>query len=207
MKNYFPVFLDLSNRNALVVGGGKIALRRVQALLDCGAQVTVVAPELDPKLAGLARGKKIRLFRRPFIEEDLKNQWLVISAANDRKVNERIGKVCKENNLLVNVVDQPELCSYITPALFRRGEVVTAISTGGASPALAAFLKRKMSEVLGDEVRTLAGLLGKYRARFLKIPMQKRKTILKKILTEETLEQLRKGKKSSVVRKIEELVL
>ena len=142
--DYYPAFLDLRGRNCLVVGGGIIAERKVESLVECGARVMVVTREATNELAGLAQSSIIELRLRDYASDDLAGMFLVVAATDDPAVQARIGTEAKERGLLVNVVDDPANCTFIVPAVSRRGELAIAISTGGRSPALAARIREKL---------------------------------------------------------------
>jgi siroheme synthase-like protein len=144
--------LDLEGRSALVVGGGRIALEKVEGLLECGAHVTVVAPEIE---AGLERDA-VELVRRPYRTSDLDGRFLVVAATSTPAVNRHVFRDAEARGLLCNVVDVPELCSFILPAVHRVDPVAVAISTGGASPALAQRLRDDVAALLGPRHAELA---------------------------------------------------
>lgn len=175
MNRYYPVFLDLSGRDALVVGGGAIAARKVRTLLRYGARVTVTAPRVRPEIARLAERKKVRLLRRGYKASDLAGRDLVYCSTDDEKLNASVGLECARRKILVNVVDRPKYCSFIVPAIVQRGDVTFAISTGGASPALAKFLMGQVKEKFGANVGKVAAELRKNRKRLLETPMERRK--------------------------------
>lgn len=127
---YYMACIDLTGRSVLVVGGGSIALEKVEGLLHSGAQVTVVAPQIVPDLAGL----DVTLVRRGYRSEDLDGHFLVIAATSTTSVNRRVFRDAEARRQLCNVVDVPELCSFILPAVHRQGPIAVAVSTGGASP-------------------------------------------------------------------------
>ena len=135
--HYFSICLDLSGKICIVIGGGKVAERKVQGLLACGARVTVVSPELTTGLEELAAEEKINLIQRPYQEGDLLGAFLAIAATDEPQVQRRVHAEAMHANLLLNVADVPELCNFILPASLRRGDLVIAVSTGGRSPALA----------------------------------------------------------------------
>src|SRR3954447_8361607 len=141
---YYPVFLDLKDRPVLVVGAGKVALRKTRGLLDAGARVTVVAPEALPDFDDLP----VRLLRRAFRAADLAGVVLVFAATNDRQVNHRIGIAAKGRGVFANIADSAGECAFIVPARVNRGEVQVAISTGGKSPRVASELRRKLDAIL-----------------------------------------------------------
>ena len=141
---HYPVFLDLKDRPVLVVGAGKVALRKTKGLLEAGARVTVVAPEWDAEFAELPVRKVARRFRA----SDLSGVSLVFAATDDRLTNHRVGVAAKGKGLFANVADSAEECSFIVPARVQRGVVLLAISTGGENPRLSAELRRKIEEAL-----------------------------------------------------------
>ena len=128
----------------LVVGAGKVALRKTRGLLEAGARVTVVSPECEPEFEDLP----VRLVRRRFRASDLANALLVFAATDDRLTNHRIGIAAKGRGVFANIADSPEECGFVVPARLHRGEIHIAISTGGHSPRLTAELRRKLDEIL-----------------------------------------------------------
>ena len=144
--------LDLEGRRCLVVGGGAIALEKVQGLLACGADVTVVAPEVSPELAELP----VQLLRREYVPEDLAGRLLVVAATANEDVNLRVAADAEAENILCNVVDTPDLCNFILPAVHRQGPIAVAVSTGGASPALAQRIRDDVARAIGPEYADLA---------------------------------------------------
>jgi precorrin-2 dehydrogenase / sirohydrochlorin ferrochelatase len=149
---YYMACLDLRGRDCLVVGGGRVATEKVRGLLDCGANVTVVAPAVDDELRALA----VRLVERAFSRSDVVGRFLVVAATNDRSVNADVSSVARERETLCNVADDPELCSFILPAIVRRDPIVVGVSTGGASPALAQRIRADLAELVRPEHADLA---------------------------------------------------
>mgnify|MGYP001028651351 CR=1 FL=1 len=152
--------LRLDGRNALVVGAGDIALEKVEGLLACNAQVTVVAPEAtNAELERLASEGSITWEQREFQDSDLDGRFLAIAATNDTDVNISVYDGAERRAMLVNVVDVPPLCNFILPAILRTGPLAIAISTAGASPALAKRIKREIAETFGEAYAELAVML------------------------------------------------
>ena len=141
---YYPIFLDLRGRRVLVVGAGKIALRKTRGLVDAGARVTVVAPHSEPAFESLP----VRLVRRKYRASDLNGSALVFAATDDREVNRRIGVAATRRGILANIADAAEECDFILPARVQHGPVEIAIATGGRSPRLSAELRRKLESIL-----------------------------------------------------------
>jgi len=163
MAAYYPVFLDLKGRVCVIVGGGKVAEGKVRQLLESGATVTVVSPNATASIKDLANSGSLRWHPRKFEPGDVKNAYLAIAATDRPEVNRRVAEEADAGKVLLNVVDTPELCGFIAPSVVRRGDVVFAISTGGASPALARKLRESLeaSELL--DYAELAPLLSKAR--------------------------------------------
>jgi uroporphyrin-III C-methyltransferase/precorrin-2 dehydrogenase/sirohydrochlorin ferrochelatase len=164
MTPFFPVALNLQGRRCLVVGGGTVAQRKIDALLDAAAQVVVVAPRISGEIEalGLLRALEIRL--REYRPDDLDGVFLVVAATDDRAANARVAADARERGVLVNAVDDPDNCDFITPAVVRRGDVQVAVTTGGASPALARHLRELLERTLPPEYAALADLLAEVRS-------------------------------------------
>jgi precorrin-2 dehydrogenase len=152
---YYMACLDLRDRDCLVVGGGRVAAEKVHGLLDCGADVTVVAPEIDDGL----RASGARLVERRFMRSDVVGRFLVIAATGDRSVNASVSSAAGERATPCNVADDPELCSFILPAVIRRDPIVVGVSTGGASPALAQRIRDDVEDLIGPQHAELARML------------------------------------------------
>ena len=149
---YYMACLDLTGRRVLVVGGGPVALEKVEGLLAAGARVTVVAPEIVPELAELELTFAYRTYR----SSDLAGRFLVVAATSTTSVNRRVFRDAEARSILCNVVDVPELCSFILPAIHRHEPIAVAVSTGGASPALAQHLRDQIATVVRPEHAELA---------------------------------------------------
>jgi len=154
------MYIDLKDAPCLVVGGGKVALRKVEVLLDFGANVSVVAPEITGELQQKP-GVHCRI--RPFEEKDIDGMALVVAAAGEAGLNHRISLLCKAQKIPVNAVDQKEDCTFLFPAYVKRKEVTAAVTSGGASPVLSQYLKRKIEEQMPENIGNVAEALGKVR--------------------------------------------
>ena len=169
MPPYYPVFLDLKGRACVIVGGGEIAERKIAGLLECGAVITMVSPRVTPGIRAHADAGDIRWEAREYADGDLKGAFLAIASTDDEDVNKAVHEEASREGIVLNVVDRTALCSFIAPAVVRRGEVTVALSTGGASPALARKLRETLekSEVL--EYASLAGVLSSARAEIKRL--------------------------------------
>ncbi|MFH1454033.1 MAG: bifunctional precorrin-2 dehydrogenase/sirohydrochlorin ferrochelatase, partial [Armatimonadota bacterium] len=137
---YLPVNINLKNKNCLVAGAGKVALHKIKILLKFGADIKVVAPAQDKEVLRLFRNSKIKLIKRKFTASDLKNIHLVIAATSSRETNKKISELTRRKNILINVVDDAQLSSFIMPAIIKSGDLNIGISTSGKSPALSLAL-------------------------------------------------------------------
>lgn len=170
----FPAALDLRGRPCLVVGGGRVAARKVRSLLDCGAAVTVIAPEVTEAIetALRAEGRRpkgaapaLRVRRRAYQRGDVAGHWLAIAATGVRAVDRAVFEDGEAFRVFVNAADDPASCSLLLPAVLRRGPVSVAVSTSGSSPALARWLRDRLAAVAGVELAELARLLAELRGR------------------------------------------
>jgi siroheme synthase-like protein len=155
--------LRLTGRGAVVIGGGPIGLEKVEGLLVCDAQVTLIAPEAQPELVQLALEGSIRWQQREYEPGDLDGALIAIAATDDTDLNVRVFEDAEARSMLVNVVDVPPLCNFILPAIVRTGPLAVAISTAGASPALAKRMKREIAEEFGEPYAQLAVILNEVR--------------------------------------------
>lgn len=175
---YFPLMVQLEAKRAVVIGGGAVALRKCALLLDFGARVTAVAPAFD---AGFDMLPDISCIRDCYMPRYLAQAEIVIAASDDREINRAVSVFCRENRIPVNVVDDPELCSFIVPAVLRRGDLTLAVSTGGKSPATAGRIKRELAEHYGVDWEERLTLLGEIREDILRSdlpPAEKRRRIV-----------------------------
>jgi siroheme synthase-like protein len=163
-SGYFPAFLNIRRKKCLIVGGGTVALRKVNMLLGCGANVTVISSTIHPDLAKLANKKIVRVIRRDYEPGDLKGASIVVTATDDKKINRRVAEDAKKARALVNVVDDPEPSDFIVPAVVRRGNFTLAISTGGRSPALSRKLRERLETMFGAEYSSLVALVEEIRS-------------------------------------------
>jgi precorrin-2 dehydrogenase/sirohydrochlorin ferrochelatase len=164
---YYPVHLDINNRKVLVVGGGSVGTRKVKTLLDCGARVTVVSPEVSRQLRELAASGDIKLAERSYQSEDLNGVFVVIGATDDETLNQQISSDADRLNTLCNIADRPEVCNFILPSIVQRDDLVITISTSGQSPALAKKLRKTLENQFGEEYGTLLQLMGAIRKKLL----------------------------------------
>jgi len=163
--NFLPVFLDLKNRSCAVIGGGEVASRKLTLLLEAGAQVTVYAPTAGETVRRWAADGKVRHVAQEFRPEMLDGCALVIAATDDKSVNRQVSDAAKARNIPVNVVDQPDLCTFIMPSIIDRSPVIVAVSTGGSSPVLARLIRARLETLIPAGYGRLAKLAVKFRDR------------------------------------------
>ncbi len=160
---YYPVYLDIKGKNALVIGGGAVALRKVETLLECGAVVNIVSRELNDELEGLVGDGRLFHKGEIFRDEQLEGMFIVIAATDDSELNHRISRMAEKRGLLINAVDQPADCNFIVPSLVKRGDLLIAISTSGQSPALARRLRKELEAQFACEYELYLVLMGRLR--------------------------------------------
>jgi len=163
IASYYPVFLNIKGRKCVVVGGGQVALRKVRTLLEHGANVEVISPDLCSELNDLAENKEIHVIRRNYQVGDLEGTLIAIAATDDYNINLSVASEAEETAVLVNVVDDPDNSDFIVPSSICRGDVTIAISTAGRSPALARKIRTRLEEAFGDEYASLALLINEVR--------------------------------------------
>lgn len=208
MKSCYPINLKIEGKKVLVVGGGEVAFRKIKTLLSFNAEVHVVSPRAIPEIKALA-GKGLIVFHsREYDRTFLEGMLLVISTTDNQKVNQMVARDAQAAGLPVNVADCPELCTFLVPAVVRRGPLTISISTGGKSPAVSAQIRRELENLYPEEYGTLLMYLGALRNRLLKeIPdAQKRREIFIK-LSDPSLVKLIRGKDLTLLEeKINELL-
>ena len=175
--DYFPVFINLKDQDCLVIGAGEIAARKIELLARAGAKITVIANKISPHVSSLAASCHLNVLQKSFTPEDLRNFRLVVSATDNKETNQLVAKTAGEQNILVNVVDNPDLCSFIFPAIIDRSPIVAAVSSGGAAPVLARLLRAKIESIIPPAYGRLAHLAEKFRSdvkKHIKEPAQRR---------------------------------
>jgi siroheme synthase-like protein len=199
---FYIACLKLSGRRCLVVGGGDIGLEKVEGLLACDGQVTLVAPDAIEPLQALASEGSITWERRAYEPPDLEGTFMVIAATSDSEINIGIYEDAEKRAMLVNVVDVPPLCNFILPAIIRTGPLAIAISTAGASPALAKRIRNEIADEYGEPYAKLAIMLNEVRgwAKGTLPTYQDRKTFFESIVNgdPDPIELLRQGDESAV---------
>src|SRR5688500_1597943 len=187
---YYPAYLNLQGRVVVVVGAGAVAWQKIAALLESEARVRIVAPEALPEIEELARAKKVEWLPRPYQPTDLDSASLVIAATDDAELQKRVAEEARARRIWVNVVDVTPLCDVIAPAVVARGDVQIAVSTGGASPALAKFIREKLEPLFGPEYGVVADVLQRHRPAILKLPADRRQAVWEAIINQEFIDRI-----------------
>ena len=160
---YYPILLNIQGKKCLVVGGGEVALRKVQMLVEHGANVEIVSPTFCPELNQLVKDGTIQAIHRDYETEDLNDVFLAVAATDDIKTNEKVATEARKIGILVNVVDKPDISDFIVPSYFRRGDIIVAVSTSGRSPALARKIRGELERDFKAEYAQLAVIANEVR--------------------------------------------
>lgn len=175
MPQYYPIFMDLTSKQVLVVGGGSVALRKVQTLIKHGALVHIVSPKLIPELKELIDNKTCFWSKKNYSTEDIEEAVLVFSCTEKDEVNAHVANDAKTHFRPVNVVDDPEKCSFIVPSIMEQGDLKIAVSTGGSSPIVARQIRAELQSLYGQEIAEYLNLLKNWRSRAKRsLPPEKR---------------------------------
>ena len=197
MNKFYPAYINLQQRDCLVVGGGDTACRKVLSLLECDANVTVISPKVCAELAALADEGRVTLHQRQYQRGDVQPKYrIVIGATDSPEANSAIADEAAVNNVLCNIVDQPPLCNFYVPSSLQRGDLKIAISTNGKSPALARRIRLELEQQYGDEYARLLEDLGRLRRKLLaEIPddEERRRELLIGAVNSPALELLKKN--------------
>jgi len=190
---YYPLYHNLQGKTVLLVGGGNIGLQKLPALLECEAKVHLVAPEILPEIEAMlaTHTETLKWDKREYETVDLQGVVFVIAATDNPALQQRIAGEARARNLWVNIVDVPALCDFIAPALVSRGKIQIAISTGGAAPALAKFIRKKLETIIGDEYVQFAEIAQRLRPQIMKLPKPKRLALWDSIVNDKFLNDIK----------------
>lgn len=164
---YYPIYLNVCDRKCIVIGGGEVALRKVQILLEYGAEVDVISPELAPELIKLAQDNQISTFSREYKDGDLEKAFVVIAATDSDEINRQVAAEARRRSILINVVDDAMYSDFIVPSVMRRGDITITVSTSGKSPALARKLRTQIERDIGEQYVPLTDLIAEVRKEIL----------------------------------------
>ena len=191
--SFYPICLDLEARACVVVGGGRVAERKVLGLLSCKAQVSVISPALTEELQLQHVSGDIEWIDREFRQGDLAQAFLVIAATDDEETQKRVYEEADANNLLLNVADVPQRCNFILPASAKQGDLTISVSTAGKSPALARKIRMELEKRYGPEYRVLVDILGAIRPQVLAsgLPQIENEQLFKQLLHDDMEEWIK----------------
>jgi precorrin-2 dehydrogenase/sirohydrochlorin ferrochelatase len=208
MPKFFPAFLDIHGRKCVVIGGGNVAERKVESMTRCGGVVTVISPDLTPGLAERVRRNEIQYISERFREEHLAGAYLIIAATDDMEVNTRASAEANRRKIPINVVDVPDQCTFIVPSILERGDLVVAVSTSGASPAAAGFIRRELESYFGPEYGEFLELMKKLRERVKREvdDFDERGEIFKRLVRSDILKHLKNDDMDKVNEEVERIL-
>ncbi|MFC1837144.1 bifunctional precorrin-2 dehydrogenase/sirohydrochlorin ferrochelatase [Thermodesulfobacteriota bacterium] len=198
--SFYPICLDLEEKPCIVVGGGRVAERKVMGLLSCSAQISVISPVLTEKLQQQHANGTIRWIDREYQPGDLAQGFLVIAATDDEKTQKQVYEEAVANDLLLNVADVPQRCNFILPANVRRGDLAISVSTSGKSPALARKIRMELEKRYGPEYRILVNILGAIRPEVLASGQSQAENeqLFKDLLHDDMVEWIKSKKRDSM---------
>jgi len=190
--SYYPIYLELEGKTVLVVGGGNVAQRKVETLLQYGAVINIVSKALSPKLEAMVESGKIRQIGEDFDMQHLDHAFLAFAATDDQPLNHAITESARKRGIMINAVDQPVDCDFIVPSIVRRGDLSIAVSTSGKSPALAKRIRRQLDSQFGTEYETFLILMGRVRKEVLSLdlPQEENSRIFHEIVASDILKAL-----------------
>ncbi|MFN3420246.1 MAG: bifunctional precorrin-2 dehydrogenase/sirohydrochlorin ferrochelatase [Armatimonadota bacterium] len=194
-ETLLPVMLRVAGKKCVVVGGGEVAAQKVKQLLECGASVVVISPDLCSDLAKLAEQKRIQWLPMKYEPSVLDDAFLVFACTDDMEVNRQVSANCQARKIWCNVVDVPELCNFYMPSVLRRGDFVIAVSTSGNSPAFARKVRMFLEGLIGDEFGVLVELLGELKEEMRKVlkTVEQRRKFIEKVWASEIWQYLQEG--------------
>jgi precorrin-2 dehydrogenase/sirohydrochlorin ferrochelatase len=200
---YYPVFWDIKDKKCVVVGGGEVAARKVKRLLACGADVSVVSPQLSPEFISLKAEKALEHIAADYDIKYIAGAALIIGATDDEKINAAICADARSLGIPVNIVDDPQKCDFILPSIVERGDLAIAVGTGGNSPALARYLREELESRYGAEYEFLLNILSQLRPQMKKAG--KGKVWFDSLITAGILDLIKEEEWDEVKRKVKEI--
>ena len=198
---YYPVNLDIKNKKCLLIGGGSVGSRKAETLLECGAELTVVSPEVTKEIQTFADDGSLRLKKRHYKSSDIDEKiFLVIGATDNDELNEQIHKDAEQFNLLCNIADKPKVCNFILPAIVHRGDLIIAVSTSGKSPAFAKKLRQRLEKEYGDEYAIFLELMGAIRKKLLNCEHEPEahKHLFEQLISKGLIDMIKNGKEAEI---------
>jgi precorrin-2 dehydrogenase/sirohydrochlorin ferrochelatase len=202
---YYPINLNLGGKKCVVIGGGRVAERRVLGLLECGAEVAVISPKLTPKLSELSKKNEIRYIERPYRPQDLKGAHLVVASTDNQGVNRRVCREGKKLGILVNAASAPLVSDFMVPSVVRRGDLMITISTSGNSPGLSKRLRIDLEKIFGEEYEAFIEILGRVRRKCSSLSYGERERIYREVATSDIPLLLREKRFKSAEKRLKKI--
>lgn len=195
MRSFYPIMADLSGKRCVVAGGGRVAERKIGGLLEAGADVWVVSPEVTGQIARWEAEGRVTVSRREYASADVDGASLVFAATNSPETNRKIGGDAVSLGLHVNVADAPELCTFVVPAVWRHGHLLVAVSTSGTSPMASSRIRDRIEAAIGDGIDAFLEFAGEYRSLVLRkvADPDSRRRLLAELFSDEALDAVRSG--------------
>ena len=209
MNKYYPIMLDIKEKKCAVIGGGNIAYRKIVSLLECKAEVIVISNEVIKDIELLIKDKKIIYFKDKYNFKYISNCYLVYAATNDSTVNQEVYFQCSQKNILVNVVDKPEICSFIVPSKVQKGDLTIAISTNGKSPMLARKIRQDLEKIYDFRYETFLDIMGEVRKEvFHNLKDQKKRSeFYKTIVYSDFIDKITSENKEDIQKQIMNILM
>ncbi|KUG04700.1 siroheme synthase / precorrin-2 oxidase [hydrocarbon metagenome] len=204
MTNLYPVYIDLTDKKCLVIGGGKVAERKICHLLDYGCSIMAVSPQAEKNIEQWADQELIEWYQREFQAQDIAGCFMVFVATDDYQINEKVSRMCRERGVMVNAVDDPPNCDFYVPSIVRRSSLALAISTGGKSPAFARRLRSELEEIITPAYGEFVDIMGEQR-ELIKDKVKDieiRKKIFEELVYSDILDLLKAGEKEKAKEKV-----
>lgn len=180
-KKYYPVMLQLENSNCLLIGGGNVAQRKLEKLLESGANVIIVSPDITDFINKFVISGKVKWIADTYKSSYLEGIWLVICATNDNAVNEKVYNDTCNRGIFVNVVDDPQNCTFIIPAVLKKGDLQVSVCSGGAAPVVSVKIKDEIDRMITDDLVEVVSVLKKMRSCIKQLPPEKKQKFWKKV--------------------------
>ena len=206
--SYYPIAVDLQDKKVVVVGGGAVAKRKIDALLQCGADVYIISRELKPGLRRLLEQGKVKLIGRRLIKAYLKGAFLIIASTDDSALNFKVSSLAKKMGIPVNVVDRPTDSDFIVPSVIRRGDLLIAVSTSGKSPALAKRIRERLGKQFGNEYKDFLIMMGRLRNEILlrRLSQKENRRIFHQLVNSTILDSIRRKDRKGIAIKLEKIL-
>ncbi len=206
MTHLFPIYLDLSGKNCLIIGGGPVAERKVENLLEYEVNIKIVSPQVEKRIKEWSLDGSITWLPREFEEHDLDEIFMVFVATNYGSINQWVVELCRQRGILANAVDDPPNCDFFVPSLIRHNSLVVAISTEGKSPLFARKLREELEEIITPEYGEFVEILGELRTQIKKgvLDIEMRRKIFENLVNSDILSLLKAGEKEKARERIEQ---